>query len=601
MQKKIIVSIIISIMFISTSLGVISYLSVNESIERALNNRVTLAELIANYIEILLQNNLSRLYDISLSGRIDLKDNNWEPEKKALESAYIYSLFSDGVFLFDKQGNKLLSYPPHNDPFGNHSYVKFANQVFSEGKPFISNIYTIEPLNKQVIFAMVPMRDKGGNIVGLIGGVINPTNPAINQLLQNLKIEKSSYIEIIDFNEIVVASDDQSRVLKHHDHSGDLATMIKDGKSGIKRSEHGFIKTEYDIKRADMLAFAPVKIATWGVVVGQPEADVFAPAQRLMLKFLLLAVIFILTSAVFAIGISRSIVKPVKALIKASQRIAGGDLSKPVEDLGSDEILSLGRSFDDMRKNLATSLEKIRSYSTELEQRVYERTVQLEMNQQRIEGLLKKIISSKEEEQKRIARELHDETLQSLSALLMNIEMCRLYPQKFSYEKIVDMKNVVVRIIHEVSKIVQNLRPSVLDDFGFCASIVWLLDRNLKDNNIAYFLNMDKLSPDVFTPEIEITLFRIVQESTINIARHSKAENVVIVLKNDEDFVYGSIEDNGLGFDIASLLKYAEDNRGLGVYGMQERAALLNGKLEIYSSPENGTMITFKMPLYQEI
>ena len=101
MQKKITVAIILNVIVISATLGIISYLTVHSSINRSLQNRLALAEIVSDYIESSLQNNLNRLYDISLSGEVDLQDGDWDPENRALETAYKYSLFTDGVFLLD--------------------------------------------------------------------------------------------------------------------------------------------------------------------------------------------------------------------------------------------------------------------------------------------------------------------------------------------------------------------------------------------------------------------------------------------------------------------------------------------------------------------
>lgn len=602
MQKKIILAIILNVIVITASLGIMSYLAVRGSINRSLHNRLTLGGIIANYIEIVLQGNLNRLYDISLSGKVDLTDNDWKPERQVLETAYTYSLFTDGVFLLDKQGNKLLSYPPHNNRYENLTYIHYVNQVLREGRPVISNIYTVTPINKQVIFVLVPLRDKGGSIVGAAGGVLNPTNPSINQLLQTVKIEKNAYIEIIDSNEVVVASDNASRVLQHHDHGGSLGVMIKNREAGIRECEHGFSKPEahgrmFEEKPEDVLTFTPLQVAPWGVIVGQDAKEVFAPSSHLRKKFMVLALIFVGTSILFAVGVSKSFVKPIKVLTAEAKRIARGDLSKPVGLLGSDETGDLSRSFDDMRVQLASSLESIKDYSVDLERRVFDRTREVRGKQEKIENLLKKLISSQEDERKRIARELHDETLQALSAMLMKIEICKLQPETVTPEKIGEMKQLVSMIIDETYSIIQNLRPFVLDDLGLDASIVWLLDKNLKEQEIEYFLKIDEIPIGKLSPEVEITIFRIIQEAVSNIARHSSAQNAFIRVNVEDRVISVAIEDDGEGFDLGPIFSDLETGRGLGILGMKERASLLNGNLEICSSPGAGTTLLLRIPI----
>src|SRR3989304_193319 len=218
MQKKIIIGIILNVVVISATLGIISYLAVRESIERSLQSRLALAKIISNYVEVVLNKNLYRLNDISLSGKINLDDRDWRPEKKMLETAYRYSLFTEGVFLLDKHGNELLTYPPHVDYFSNLTYISYVNQVLQTGRPVISNVYTIEPPRKKVIFMMMPLRDSEGRINGIAGGILGPTEHFLHERLQSGKIETNSYIEIIDANEIVVASGNPLRVFQHHAH-----------------------------------------------------------------------------------------------------------------------------------------------------------------------------------------------------------------------------------------------------------------------------------------------------------------------------------------------------------------------------------------------
>lgn len=598
MRRKILVAILLNVLVISVTLGIISNLIVNESIKRSLHDRITLSSIIADYIEMLLQGNLNRLYDISLSGKIDLTDGDWEPEKKALETAYRYSLFSDGVFLLDRYGNELLTYPSRTASAGNLTYINYVNQVLQTGKPVISNIYTIEPIKKQVIFIMTPLRNKDGGIVGIAGGMLSPTNPFMNQLLQTIKLEQNSYIEIVDYNEIVVASDNPSHVLRHHNHDRALGRMIREAQPGIRECRHGFSHPKSEAATLDILAFVPLKIAPWGVVVGQAEHDIFAPSKKLQKIFLVLILTFTGTSLVFAMGVSKGIVRPLKSLIDETNRIADGDLSHPVSGMGSDEILQLSKSFETMRRELAASLERIQRQNVELEHRVAMRTIQIQQSRQKVESLLKKVISSQEEERKRIARELHDEILQDISACLINLEICKLSPEKINVQKIDEMREIVTKSIDNIHTVIQNLRPSMLDDLGLDAAITWLLNKNLKSRGITYFLTINHPSVKRHPPQVEILLFRIIQESITNIARHAGAQNVFVCLRSDGKVAKVEIEDDGEGFDTQEVLRYvAENGRGLGLLGMKERAALLDGRLLICSAPGQGTRISVTVPV----
>src|SRR5512139_1345610 len=169
MQKKIIVSTLLSVIVILLGLGIISNLSINDSIGHSLTERTDLAAILASYTDYRLQNNLTRLYDISLSGSIDLNDDDWDPEDNALKTAYQYSIFTDGIFLLDLKGNVVRSYPlgqQKRNLMGN----PYVRRTIEENRAVISNIYTEEGTNKRVIYVLVPLTDKSGWKIGAVGG-----------------------------------------------------------------------------------------------------------------------------------------------------------------------------------------------------------------------------------------------------------------------------------------------------------------------------------------------------------------------------------------------------------------------------------------------
>jgi signal transduction histidine kinase len=598
MQKKIIIAVILYVVIISLTLGVISYLALHESIERSMRSRLALARTIANYVEVFLNNNFSRLHDISLSGNVTLKDADRESTQRLLEAAYKYSLFTEGVFLLDSHGNEVLTYPPRIEYFSNLTYIDNVNQVLQHGKPVISNVFTIEPIKKKVIFMMTPLRDGDGRIVGVVGGILGPTDRLINQLLQSAKVDKNTYIEIIDSNEVIVASANPSRVFQSHSHNSALSRMILEGEEGTLPYKHILSDPDSAEKQIDRITFVPLSLAKWGVIVGQSEEDIFAPATGLEKKFLFLVLIFIGTAIIFAIGMSMNIVRPLRSLISSTDKIASGDLSAPIEHLGSDEILTLSKRFDIMREKLSESLNDIQRHNIELEDTVLLRTLQIRQGREKVESLLKQVISSQEEERKRIARGLHDDILQDLSAFLIKLDICRLYPDQLNAAKIEEMRSIALTTIDGIHNVIQNMRPSILDDLGLGAAIKWLVDKHLGKKGIHCYLTIKAAADARFDPYLETTLFRIIQEAIINIARHAGSENVFVMLRAKEEAVSFEIEDDGEGFDAHSMLRYTSDGgRGLGLLGMKERALLIDGRLEICSWPGNGTRISLRIPL----
>jgi methyl-accepting chemotaxis protein len=342
LYKRIIISVILSILIIIVSLGIASYITVNDTISRSLKRRVELANTIARHADSILENNFNRLYDISLSGGIDFKDKDWGPEKKALETAYQYSIFSDGIFLLDKHGNRVLTYPPRLDYSMNLLSLPPVSRVIASGKPIVSDIYTVEPSRKKVIYALVPLKDKDGEVVGVAGGEINPTNYMLNQVIRSVPSDQNTFMEIVDSHGVIIASNNPNRVFTGSDHDRFLAQLIEKKESAVRRCHRCHVDEKskngpMDARSTDVLAFSPLEMAPWGVSILQPEKDVFAPASELKRPFLFFSIVSISVALLMAVGMSRSIKKPVHELIDATRSIASGNMSKSVGFGGVDE------------------------------------------------------------------------------------------------------------------------------------------------------------------------------------------------------------------------------------------------------------------------
>ena len=193
MLKRIFVSAFISIIILLASLGLISYQRVQESITKSYEERLAAAEMIASHIDNLLTNHLTRLFDISLSGKIDFKDGDWKPERSALKDAYAYSIFTDGIFLTDLYGTVVQTYPSREGGRINLRQHSRREQGHLEMKPMISNVYTMEPIKEKSHVRHRPFKNRFGNVVGVAGGEINPANYLIAQSIVCTPKEKDRY------------------------------------------------------------------------------------------------------------------------------------------------------------------------------------------------------------------------------------------------------------------------------------------------------------------------------------------------------------------------------------------------------------------------
>ncbi|HEX7736964.1 MAG TPA: sensor histidine kinase [Ktedonobacteraceae bacterium] len=211
------------------------------------------------------------------------------------------------------------------------------------------------------------------------------------------------------------------------------------------------------------------------------------------------------------------------------------------------------------------------------------------------------IINAQEEERKRIARELHDETSQVLTSLLISLAILEESVQiEEARKRISDTRTLAHQTLRAIRSLSIDLRPSALDDLGLLPALRWYLKEYQQKCSIEVEFHPTGLK-DRLPTEMETALYRIVQECLTNTARHSHARKATVILKEESDAVYGTILDDGDGFDYTALLKIPSQERGLGrglgLTGMQERAILLNGELEIHTAPGQGTRVEIRIPL----
>ncbi|MFQ5614075.1 MAG: GAF domain-containing protein [Anaerolineae bacterium] len=211
--------------------------------------------------------------------------------------------------------------------------------------------------------------------------------------------------------------------------------------------------------------------------------------------------------------------------------------------------------------------------------------------------LLERVITAQEDERKRIARELHDDTSQSLTGLLYTLEEAAetIDPDELQ-DLLVRMQGISLQALEGVFNIIYDLRPSLLDHLGLCAALRSYAEKRLAPSVRVHL----EQSGDVrrLPGPVETALFRVVQEAISNIAEHAGAGKVDISLDFRKRFVIVIVEDNGVGFDLDEVTRLPDgQRRGLGLLGMQERIELLGGDIRIASEPDVGTSLFISVPV----
>lgn len=213
-----------------------------------------------------------------------------------------------------------------------------------------------------------------------------------------------------------------------------------------------------------------------------------------------------------------------------------------------------------------------------------------------LEALLKKTLATQEEERRRVARELHDETSQILSAIMMNIDLLeREVRSRRPYRpRLAAVKALAEEASRNVDKVMLDLRPALLDDLGLVASLRWYASQVQGLWDLPVELEASKVQR---MPEhLEVAAFRIVQEAVSNAVRHGKPSGVRVAVSSEQTAVRIEINDDGAGFDVSKALARARTGDSAGLLGMTERAELLGGSFKVTSRPGKGTRIVVEIP-----
>ena len=218
---------------------------------------------------------------------------------------------------------------------------------------------------------------------------------------------------------------------------------------------------------------------------------------------------------------------------------------------------------------------------------------------ERIRGLLlNKVVTAQEEERKRISHELHDQIGQLLTALLIQLQLLE---RDLSEPSLKDRLKVLKQLAEEISvhlhHIAWELRPPALDELGLLAALERVTEEWSKRFNIPCEFEVNGAFNGQVEPEVAIGVFRIVQESLTNIAKHAKATHARVTVQQENGELVVTVEDNGVGFRVKDVMRHPDENKRLGLLGMMERAAMLSGKLDIESKPGKGTKIQLRIPL----
>lgn len=303
-----------------------------------------------------------------------------------------------------------------------------------------------------------------------------------------------------------------------------------------------------------------------------------------------LALVTLLVTAAAALGAELLVFRQVKLLVRATRRLAAGDLTaRSGLPYGPDELGQLGRSFDDM----ATALQVRQAQAERAKADLHQNVEELQQADEERRRLLAYLTRAQEQERSRIASDIHDDSIQAITALGIRLEMLkRALSDPAQLRVLEELEGTVVLSVARLRHLLFHLRPPVLDREGLAPAIRMYLDEVLRDCAFTYGVeNRFESEPG---PEIRTILYRIAQEALNNVRKHARATRVDVLLEEREGGFLVRIEDDGRGFGLDGASGPVPGH--LGLTAMRERAELAGGWWRGSSSPGKGTTIEFWLP-----
>ena len=275
--------------------------------------------------------------------------------------------------------------------------------------------------------------------------------------------------------------------------------------------------------------------------------------------------------------------------VNARRLVTDSDASRQLLLVAFEDITRRQRAEED-RELFLTELQDSQA---RLEGRVRERTDELGKSYEQLRDLGEQLILAHESEQRRIARELHDQVGQDLTALKILLVRGKNGDREQAIQTLTEAQQLTDEILRTVRNICGTLRPQVLDDLGLIAGVRWHIKSFAARTGLDITFDIGEVDESRLSPIVQSAIFRVIQEALTNVSRHADAQTASVILAMRKGAIEFSIRDGGKGFNAAEVLK----KHSTGISSMRERLSLVQGRFEVSSSPGQGTIIRAQIPI----
>ena len=471
-----------------------------------------------------------------------------------------------GIIILDAKGFVSVTEPLRPDLIGqDFSQEPYFKQALALRTSAFSDIIKEPGSGEDIIVIAVPIEKPNGDFVGVIAGRFYLSFQRLGQEIQKLRVGEEGTAYLVDRtgrliyhpNSNLIGTDFSSREAVKQLQQGDLVGAVTSRENGQPSTVEGY---------------AVVEVTGWGLVIGEPWAQVVEPAQNALRPVAIVLVVGLVTVAAFvSLGV-QAVTDPIQNLVMQTRQVTAGDYDAQVTLSRIKEIRELGTAFNEM-------VEQIRKYRAGVRQYVAD------------------ITQSQEEERKRIARELHDDTVQSLIAIGQRIELIKemLDDPIETRTRLGELRTMVTGAIASVRQFSRDLRPLTLEDLGLVAAMQYLVNQLAQSEGIDVHFKVEGTAEGL-PADMEVAIYRILQEALNNVKKHADATEVNVLAQFTEKEIGLTVQDNGRGFIVPDSITDFASSGGFGVMGLHERAQLFGGHIVVESQSFEGTTIRLLMP-----
>ncbi len=471
--------------------------------------------------------------------------------------------FDGGVFILDASGQLVASLAPAGVKQAPVNLEPYFRSVRTLQVPAFSDILDQPDQADSVLAVLAPIGGSTGDVVGALVGVFQLKNQQLGGDIQRLRIGERGLAYLVDR---------QGRAIYHPDASLLGQDLRREAvvQRVLQGDHNALVATAGD--EQVVYGYASVAASGWGLITRESFATLTAPVRPYLGTALwVLGLGLLLGLFWLALGAQR-ITEPINRLAAQAVRLAAGAEVTHVDGGAIRELQTLAQAFDDMAQQVAGSRAAQRSYVAALTR-------------------------TQEDERRRIARELHDGTVQALVAIGRRLEYLEGSAQNPELVgQLAALRQEVGAAAAEVRRFSHELRPLVLEDLGLTPALRYLANQLHEQHGIQVTLTVRGALRGL-TGDQELALFRIFQETLTNVAKHAQATGASALLESDAEGVLLQVSDNGRGFTQALSTDDFARRGHFGLIGIQERAQRLGGRLEIESQPGQGATVRVWLPV----